>query len=273
MHDLVRGHAPPKVRERTAAKAFEGATKGLPSVDEMRGRKTAIPILSERERIERKIESGKPLTHKEVVRFVKIGYEKHTKRTEDTNPIPESGNGSKIKIIMCSDARQPIGSIVYDGGITVKQVAGNSVEKARDKEETIIVIGHGGHESGCGAVKTAGRLHAEKTVPKDASLESITTGAIPREVAGSENPEKANAMYQAKIAERNGSRAVAIYFDMETKTVEQVYGEKSEIVDRVINSVHLALAGSGNLEQQTAGFAMVTREGRKYPGKQLLMQG
>ena len=51
----------------------------------MRGRKTAIPILSERERIERKIESGKPLTHKEVVRFVKIGYEKHTKRTEDTN--------------------------------------------------------------------------------------------------------------------------------------------------------------------------------------------
>jgi len=276
VHDLVKGRTPPPTfRERTAVKTFGGATKGLPTVEEMRGRKTTVPKLSEREKIERKIEQGKPLTREEVMRFVELGYEKHAQRAKDMNPIPEPGNEAKIKIVMCSDSRQPalMGDIAYDGKTTVKQIAGNSIEKARDKEDTIIVIGHGGHESGCGAVKTAAKMHTKGTKSDDESIESITTGAIPREVAGSENPEKANAIYQAKLAERNGSRAFAIYFDMETKTVIQVYGEKNEMVDRVINSVHLALAGSGNLEQQTAGFAMVTSEGRKYPGKTIVDAG
>ncbi|HIH22463.1 TPA: hypothetical protein HA238_01925 [Candidatus Micrarchaeota archaeon] len=269
VHDLVRERAQPRVvQERTVAKRFEGATKGLPPIEEMRGRKTAAPGLNEREKIEKKIERSEPLTREEVIRFVEIGYERHAKRIKDVNPIPDEK--AKIKIVMCSDARQPIGTIVHEGGITIKQIAGNSIENARDREEIVIIIGHGGYESGCGAVKTATKLHNKGTKSDDESIESITTSAIPREITGSNNPELANAIYQAKLAERNGSRAFAIYFDMETKTVVQVYGGKNEMVDRIIDSVHLALAGSGNLAQQTAGFAMVTREGRKYPGKTIV---
>lgn len=221
-----------------------------------------------RRRIETMIASGTMLQKEEILEFVRTGYREFVDKTEDADPIAKKP--AEVKIIMCSDARQPIGEIVLEANVTVKQVAGNSIETIRDRDSMVIVIGHGGYQSGCGAVKSAQQMNSGGKKADDPHIESITTGAIPKRVTDSDHAERQNVIYQAMRAQANGSKAFGIYFDMETKEVSLVYGEMNAIVESVMRSVSAAVREAGDLSKQTAGFALLTREGRRFPGKTIV---
>ena len=241
----------------------------LPGQDKLEEEQSGIHKISER--IKEKIAHGGKLTENEVVTYIRSGYDDFLDEAKDADPIPEKK--AKIRIGMCGDARQLIGKIVLEKDVTVKQVAGNSFEEERDTEEVQVFIGHGGYESGCGAVRTAKKLNGAGEKSGDRDIDSATVDSIPKEVTDHDDAERQNAIHQAKLAEKAGRKAYGIYFDMETKWVSLEYGKLDGIARRVIESVSEAMKDAGDLSKQTAGFAIVTREGRRYPGKSVVSAG
>jgi carbonic anhydrase len=219
-----------------------------------------------RQRLNDKVKEGKTLGRREVLSVLSAGYAAFLEKVKNANPFrmqqPEA------TVIMCSDARQPIGDIALGGNIEVLQVAGNSFSDLKPKGKIVVFVGHGGPR--CGAVAEAEGLHKKGKKAADPDIAAITTDSIAKDSVLGKNPELENAVRQAMLARKAGYETYAIYADLEEKGVVQVHGGKNRIVDAVVESIGKAVVHTGNLAKQTAGFVILTRSGRVYSGKTVL---
>ena len=215
------------------------------------------------EQIERKIKEAKALTIDEAIDFVTAKYEEQLEKK--ARFAKEAKKGSKsVRIIMCSDARNTLGEIEFDGNIKVDSRAGNADEGKKIEEEIIVVVGHRGYK-GCGAVNGACSAHNHKQ--KNGPLASITTDVIPEQIARFSSPNEAayeNVRYQVDQFRKSnpGKEVIGICSDVENKTAVLVSGKSQELTKRIIDSITENLVGTGDMSKQTAGFVIATRNDR-----------
>ncbi|MFH1222032.1 MAG: hypothetical protein V1492_03020 [Candidatus Micrarchaeota archaeon] len=228
------------------------------------GQRVVVPAFSEPlNPIARKIAAGVALTPAEAVTFAKEGYGAFVNAVQDPNPLIKGKPAATI--IVCSDTRLMIGTgILVKLKLAVKSWAGNASKWETTKGRRII-LGHGGY-FGCGAVNEAANMHARGKKPEDDAISSITTDSIPAAVALALDPAKANTRYQAQQVKG----AAGIHVNIETKQAELVHGKSDKLTTELIVAAEKVLVDSGAMGKQTAGFILITREGRKFPGKNVL---
>lgn len=214
-----------------------------------------------------KIKRGEKLSTEEAVDFAKISFAVANEKRGNKNPI----NGeAEATIIMCSDARNVVGDVLFERDIAVQSRAGNTEIGEKIDTQTIIVLGHKGY-GGCGAVNGACNCH-QKGVSDDAHIRAITTDHIPKSVIENREPNPAaqeNVAFQvSQIQKQNpGKKVVGIIADVENKTARIVSGEKSEVVVEVCKSIEEKLKGTGDMRKQTAGFVIAVRKDRILSAK------
>lgn len=217
-----------------------------------------------------KIKRGEKLSVEEAVDFAKMSFAVANEKRGDKNPInPEA----EATIIMCSDARNVVGDVLFERDIAIQSRAGNTEIGEKIDTSTIIVLGHKGY-GGCGAVNGACSCH-QKGVSDDLHIRAITTDHIPKSVTQNREANPAaeeNVRFQVGEIQRQnpGKKVVGIIADVENKTARIVSGEKNEVAVEVCKSIEDKLKDTGDMKKQTAGFVIAVRKDRVLSAKATL---
>lgn len=219
-----------------------------------------------------KIKQGEALTREEAIAHAQISYRLHQEKRGTKNPI--SNEQTQTTIIMCSDARNVVGEIVFDTEIATQSRAGNTELGERINSKTIIVLGHKGY-GGCGAVNGACACHQKGEKFDDPDMRAITTDHIPKEVTTDKNPaqaSEANIMHQVQMIQKQnpGKKVIGIIADIENKNAKIIAGENSEVAQKICKSIEQKLQNTGDMKKQTAGFVIAARENRVVSAKAAL---
>lgn len=217
-----------------------------------------------------KIKKGEQLSVEEAVDFARMSFAVANEKRGEKNPInPEA----EATIIMCSDARNVVGDVLFERDIAIQSRAGNTEIGEKIDTSTIIVLGHKGY-GGCGAVNGACNCH-QKGISEDKHMRAITTDHIPKSVIENREANPAaeeNVRFQVgEIQKQNpGKKVVGIIADVEDKTARIVSGEKKEVAVEVCKSIEDKLKDTGDMKKQTAGFVIAVRKDRVLSAKATL---